>query len=347
MNESTLLRHISEKSFLPVYLLYGEEEFLIERAARMISDSALGDGDPSFNMDVYRGTEHEAEEITAAASAYPFMSEKRVVLVREADPILKKPALASYVRNPSPETVLLLCAGPLKPSRAKKTTGKGSAAQVLSFLQQQERSKQPMGAAVDFPALKDTSALRWIAAEVHRGGKDITPEACTVMQALRGNGTRVLASEIEKLRAAAPEKNPIDVDDIYMHLGASRQYNVFELSNAVMARDGAKAQEILSHLLRDEEPVAIVAVLARQFSLLWRVRSLDIRGRATDDQARDLGLFSAWQIESIRPYAKNFPDSDYFERCFEYILETDVAVKSQAADSAVAVTRLVSELTRS
>jgi DNA polymerase III subunit delta len=344
LTDRDLQQHIASGSFLPVYLLYGEEEFLIERRAKSLVQAALGDSDPSFNLDLFRGTEIKAEEVTAAANAFPFMGEKRVVYVRESDPLLKQPALAHYVQRPSPDTVLILCAGELKPgrSRSKKAT---AVADSVSFLNSQGSATTKIGCAVEYKPLKDAEAQQWIVREVEQAGKRISPEACTVFHALKGNGTRDLSSELEKLLLAVPDAQRIEVDDVYANLGASRQYNVFELSNAVMERNPARAQEILQHLLVSDEPLAIVNMLFRQLSLLWKVRSYRFSGRATDEDARNLGMYSGWQAENLRKFAQNFPDAAYFETCFEYILHTDIAIKSQPVDPGVAVTRLVARLT--
>ncbi|MDT8322941.1 MAG: DNA polymerase III subunit delta [Bacteroidota bacterium] len=348
MTDRELARHIESRSFLPVYLLYGEEDFLIEQRANELRTAALGDGDPSFNYDVFRGTDHQAEDVTVAANGFPFMSEKRVVLVREADAFLKKPVLASYVQQPSPDTVLILCAASLKPSRRKKAPAKKTAtADVLFTVNQMEKASPPLAAAVEYKALRDREAQEWITHELQRQGKRITPEACTIMHALRGNNTRELASEIDKLLTAIPDRQTLEPDDVYLHLGASKQYNAFALTNAIMARDGRAAHDILFHLLGTEEPLMLVSMIARQMTYLWQVRSLSIPARATDEHARSVGLIWGWQVENLNRYAKNFNDPVYFERCFEYILAADLAIKSGPIDPSVAVTRLVSELTQS
>lgn len=344
MTDRDLQQHIARKSFLPVYLLYGEEDFLIERRAKALAEAALDGSDPSFNHDIFRGTEHKAEEVTIAANAFPFMGEKRVVLVRESDPLLKQRALLQYVQRPSPDTVLLLCAGPLKPSRTRSKKSVG-ATDLLTYLREAERGKSPTGSVVEYKPLKDAEALQWIVREVEQAGRRISPEACTVVHALIGNGARELSSEIEKLLIAHPEQSLIAVEDVYDQLGASRQYNVFELANAVLARDSRRSHEILQHLLVSEEPLMIVNVLFRQLSLLWRVRSYRFSGRVTDEDARSLGLVWGWQIENVRKYVDNFPDTSYFDHCFEYILQADLGIKSQPTDPVMEVTRLVALLT--
>ena len=344
MTDRDLQQHIKRKSFLPVYLLYGEEDFLIERRAKALAEAALDGSDPSFNHDIFRGTEQKAEEVTIAANAFPFMWGKRVVLVREVEPLLKSPVLHAYVRQPSPDTVLLLCAGSLKPSRSRGRKA-ASPSDLLAVLREAERGAHPTGTAVEYKALKDAEAMHWIVAEAEQAGKRFAPEACALIHTLTGNGARELSSVIEKLLIAAPEQDTIDTDDVYAHLGASRQYNVYELGNAVLARDGRRAQEILQHLLVTEDALMIVNALFRQTSQLWRVRSYRFSGRVTDDDARNLGLVWGWQVENLCEYVGNFPDSAYFDLCFGYILQADLGIKSQPTDPGMEVTRLVALLT--
>lgn len=345
MTDREIQRHITAKSFLPVYLLYGEEDFLLERTAKALVAGALGDSDPSFNLDLFRGTENKADEITVAANAFPFMGEKRVVYVRESDGLLKQPALAQYVRNPSTDTVLILCAGELKPPRPSRAKKPAATADVLSLLRAQEQAASPMAAVVEYKALRDADALQWIVKEIERGGKTISPEACTIFHALKGNSARDLSSEIDKLLVAVADRAAIGTEDIYDHLGTSRQYNVFELSNAVLERNAIRAQEIAQHLLRTEEPLMLVNTLWRQLSHLWRVRGYRFGNRVTDEDVRALGLIWAWQVDQYRKYSGNFPDHAYFERCFEYILDADASIKSQPGDPAIIVTRLIAQLT--
>jgi DNA polymerase-3 subunit delta len=198
---------------------------------------------------------------------------------------------------------------------------------------------------LEFKSLKDLAAQQWIVQEFERNGKAISPEACTIFHALKGNAARELSSEIGKLLVALPDHTKVEAEDVYANLGASRQYNIFELSTAIFERNGRYSQEILQHLLASEEPSMIVNMLFRQLSLLWRVRGYRFSGRTTDEDARNLGVIWAWQIENVRKYVKYFPDASYFESCFEYILETDIAIKSQPVDPSVAVTKLVAQLT--
>ena len=275
------------------------------------------------------------------------MAEKRVVLVKESEKFFASPALHAYLRNPNPECVLILCAEAL--SGGGKRRGGGAAAKkgmdIPAYLAQVEREKGP-AAVIEFKALKDAAAQDWIVAEFTSAGKRITPQACTLFNTLKGNNARELSSEIDKLLTALPDTETIEVDDIYTNLGASRLYNVFELSNAVSAREVGRAYDIASKLLATEEAVLILNTLFRQMMLLWKLRTFKFSGRATDEEARSLGVAFGWQVETARVYLKNFKESEYFERCFEYILEADLAIKTLPVSQEVAITRLITQLTR-
>ncbi len=346
MTEQDLRKHIAKRSFLPVYLLHGEEDFLIERAAKAIADSVLLDGDRSFNFHTFRGSENKAEDVTMSANSFPFMAEKRVVLVKESDKFFSSSVLHNYLRNPNPDCVLILCAEP--PAGGGKRRSSSSSAKktmdVPAYLLQVEREKGP-AAVLEFKALKDAAAQEWIVSEFAAAGKRITPQACTVFNTLKGSSARTLSSEIDKIVTALPDAEIVDVDDVYLHLGASREFNVFELSNAVSARDAKLAHSILAQVLVTEEPVLVLNTLFRQLLLLWKIRSYQFNGRATDEDARAIGTAFGWQVENARPFLKNFRDSEYFERCFEYILEADLAIKTLPVSPDVAVTRLVTQLT--
>jgi len=329
-----------------VYLLHGEEEFLIERAARELANTALGDGDASFNLDTFRGSEHKAEDVTAASNSFPFMSERRVVIVKECEKFHSSPVLASYIQRPNPDCVLILCAGDGKTSGKRKSTRAKKSADIPSLIQKLEQERGP-AASIEFKALKDAAAQQWIVKEFARAEKRISPDACVLFNAIIGTDTRNLASAIEKILTAAPDKPCIEKEEIYEHLGTSPQYNVFELANAVSARDARKAHDIVAVLLKTEEPIVILNVLYRQLSLLWRVRALRIEGRANDEHARAIGLYASWQVDNLRPFLKFFSDSSYFDRCFEYILEADLAIKSLPVDPDTAIVQLVTRLTES
>ena len=347
MTQQDLQRQVKKAQFHAVYFFYGKEDFLLERAARKLAKDALGEGDPSFNYHVFWGTDFKnADEIINAANAYPFMSAKRVVLVREADPILKDKKLLDYASNPNPDTVLILTASaPAKKSKSSKAKARVNTTDLFSYLQSRSNA---MGEDVtlEFKELRDAALLGWIEREFETRGVHIDQKAAIALQELKGNTTGEIASEIEKVVTALPGKQHIEETDITELLGASRQFDVFQLSQAVLSRDGKFAQEILLRLLKSDPPGRIIFQLSQDLSILWQLRNAPASRQSTNEEAYRFGLKGGWQLDKIRMHVSKFPSEEYFDRCFEDILEADAALKTGSGwNSDVIMSTLIHRLT--
>jgi DNA polymerase III subunit delta len=349
MTQQDLQRHIVKRQFVPVYLFHGKEEFIMERTARALALAALGDGDASFNYHVFWGTEAKAADVVNAANAFPFLSEQRVVLVRDANPILKDAVLIHYVQNPNPSTVLILTAStPARKSRA--ASAKAAASDIFLYLQSRTNAVG-QDVTVEFKELRDAAMVEWIIAEFERHGRHIARQAAIMLQDLKGNVTGEIATEVEKIVTALPDAATIEVAQVEALLNETRQFDVFELTQAVFARNAAEAQDIVQRILASEGSGAtgrIIFQLARDLSILWQARSLPSSGRSTDEEARMLGVASGWQLDKIRAHVPKFRGGEYFDRCFAYLLEADAALKTGASKNpGVVLSTLIHRLTAS
>ena len=333
MTQQDLQRQIKKRQFAEVYFLYGKEEFLLERSARNLALSALADGDPSFNYQIFWGSETKIDEIVSAANAFPFLSEKRVILVREADSLLKEKRLMEYVSNPNPTTVLILTASaPAKKTRSSKAKARVHSTDVFSYLQSRENAMK-QDVTLEFKEMREPMLLAWIRGEFESRGMSIDQQGAMALMGMKGNSTGEIASEIEKILTAHPEKAAIDETDIVALLGATRQFDVFQLSDAVLSLDESKAQEILLRLLKTEQPGRIIFQLSRDISILWREYRVQRGQRSSEEEAYKLGLSFGWQLDKIRAHISKFHNEEYFERCFESILEADASLKTGSGRS--------------
>ncbi len=344
MTPKELASHIQRGTILPVYLLHGQDDFLVDTAAEAIRDRALAESDRSFNLDLFDGNETSAEQVVAAANTLPTMSARRVVVLRAAEKILDKPPLPSYLRNPSPESVLILCAGDFgarRKSKGKAAQGKSrSKAEILADLEER-------GAAVQFRAMKEPEAEAWAAEQARASGKTIAPQALKLLISLKGTSSRDLYQEIQKIVVGLGDRPAAGPEDLFDLIGVSREYNVYELSEKIGRRDGPQAQAILLRLLETgESPVWIVASLARHFFDLWKIKSPPAKAAGGREPAGGDSFKSGWQVEKLKEQAKNFSPGD-FRICFNALLEADLALKSSGRTPDVVMTRLVYQLTGS
>ena len=144
---------------------------------------------------------------------------------------------------------------------------------------------------------------------------------------------------------AVPEEETILPDHIYLHLGISRQYNIYELTTRVFEQRRAEATDIAFRLLDDIHATVLVAALARDCATLWQIDALQrARARVTDVEARQVGAGSMWRFNLLRRHLEKLPRPKYFEGCFQVLLDADVELKSRPTDQRTVIARLIHQL---
>jgi len=124
----------------------------------------------------------------------------------------------------------------------------------------------------------------WIIEESRKLGKTIRPEAAAAIIGLKGLSAREIAGELEKLTTALSDKEEIETGDVLEYLGASKKYNIFELSAKVLERNTPIAQEIALNIIATERALGSTAFLFREFSILWRMSGYQLHGKPTDER---------------------------------------------------------------
>ena len=336
MGPSELRQQIKRKHLLPVYLLYGQDDFLIEEMTKEIIDAALKGSDRSFNFNTYYGADNSATEVASTCNAFPFLGDRRVVLVKDAKKLYSEEPLLSYILNPAPHTILILCTEEITKKSKKKTAPKkekaSSKVNIIDWLNEKN-------AIVQFRQMYEKDAVHWVSDRLMEIGIKADASVAALLVELKGTSTRGLSQEIDKIVIALGDRKTVSQDEVMALTGISKEYNVFELANKVAERNEQKSQEILVRLLgAAEAPVWIVGSLTKHFFSLWKTKTpLDDKAKKNYSSAYD------WQRDILLKQAKNFTLSE-IQKCFTYLLKTDLILKSQPTEPSVALTRLIHQL---
>ncbi len=317
---------ITKKSFSPVYLFYGEEDFLIEEATETVLDAALTIDERGFNLDIMYGNEADARDIVSHASSFPMMAERRVVVVRDADKLGQLEILASYCEEPLPSTCLILAC--TKPDFRRKPF---STLKKTAFV-------------IEFKPLWENQIASWISRRVKKDKREITSDAVTMLAAYVGTSLREIVNELEKLYIFLGEKKSITVDDVTAVVGVSKEFTVFELQWALGAKQTQRATEILEHMLdQGEQPVMMVAVLTKFFQTLMKLQDLKRRGVTGSQQFVQAGVFSFG--EKYLQASNRFTARE-LEDIFLALSEVDEKLKSTSTDPRLLIQMFVVNATR-
>ena len=258
MTFEQLEKSIKSNDLAPVYLLHGEESFFIDKATELFLTHVLNDTEKEFNLNIFYGQDADPRKIVSAAMQYPLMSERRLVLLKEAQQMKEKDlnALKSYIEKPSPSTVLVL------QYKGKKYPAKKG--NLMAALKKN---------AVIFESKKvyENKIPQWIISYGKNLGLEIDNYAAGLLTELIGNNLGTIFNELQKLKIAVGDKKNITVDDIKKYITLSREYNVFELNRALGLKNNRKVFEIIDtfSLNPNNYPMTLIAsVLYNYFSKL-------------------------------------------------------------------------------
>ena len=294
-----------------VCFLYGEEQFLVERAVHMLLERAIDPSLKDFNFNVYFGNESKGVDIIDSAQTLPMFAERRAVLVKRAEQ-LKADALEvmlPYIKNPSPGTCLILTG--TKIDQRKKF--------FVEF--------KKYGVLVEYKRYYDNKLAGFIQSESVAQGKPIEAAAAELLSALIGNNLQELSSQIEKLVVYAGTKQRINVDDVRTMASSSKAFTAFELAKFLGLRDVSGSLRSLDALfLNGEEAPMMIGALTRHFRQLWRVRELLDKRMPQADIGRELSINSFF-LGDIVAQARNFSRQE-LQRIFDEFYRCDVASKT-------------------
>lgn len=322
---------LKKKQFAPIYLVYGEEDLLIDECVQAIVKQAVDPSMRGFNLDIMYGSKVDAQDVVAHASSFPMMAERRVVVVKESEKLATTDAarevLAAYIKKPLESTSLVFVAE--KPDFRKKP---------FSDLKKSAE-------LIECKPLWDNEVPGWISERIAQLGKQASPEACRLLQAYVGNSLSNLQTEIEKLFVFVGDKKRIEPEDVAGVVGETKGYTIFELQNAIGNRDIGLAIQIVERMLEHgESPQFMIVMLTRFFTILYKLTEFRQRRSSEREIAAEVGL-SPYFVKQYVEFSGNF-SKEQIEQSFRALLDADLTLKSTSRDPHLVLDLLVYSLVK-
>ncbi len=350
-------KEIRAEELAPGYFFHGEESYFADLFVDELVSLLAPSGGPDFRIDRFYLDETKWGEILDAARTAPFLfSPWRVIVVRapERKPDAEKgrekegklvsaaeeKLLARYFADPASRTVLVL----VLPGRHQK----GNAA--VRFL-----SSLPGVVVKDAKPLKEWEVAKWMDAKARSLGKALAPDAASRLLELVGNDLRRLDNELEKLAVFVDEEKVIAAGAVDQATAWVRNFDPFELDNALEEGDVRKCLIALNLMLNEgEKPEQILSRLSGfvRNVLAAKVR-LSERTRDRKEVFKDFypQISESWRDLYQRKFAAFFAIVDGLSmadvgRLLEALTETDVRIKSTDADRRTAFEAFLFEYCR-
>ncbi len=290
MSAEKIIGEWKKGSFKPVYWLEGEEPYHIDKVVEYAEHKILGESEAGFNLTIFYGRDADWAAVINACRRYPMFAERQVVLLKEAQHMKDIEKLEGYIDNPLTSTVFVVS------YKEKKIDARTKFAKTL----------KQKGEVLTTKKLYDNQLPQWANQMVEQHGLSINQKALALLVDHIGNDLSRIQNEIEKLAVNLGDRKNITEDDIEKYIGVSKEFNVFELQEALGKKNLAKAIRIIQYFESNPKAAPIQLILPSLYGYFSKVYM--IFGAGSNDEkmiASAIGV-NPFFVKDYLAAAKNY-----------------------------------------
>jgi len=268
MDYIQIIADLTNKIYSPVYFFEGEEPFFMDRISDFILENVLTEDEKGFNQTILYGKDLSLDSIMTAAKRFPMMAERQVVVIREAQNIKNIEDIAPYVEKPMRSTILVF-------NYKYKTIDKRK---------KLYKALQKNGVYLESKPLYENQVPAWISKYLKEKNLGIDPRAAQMITDFVGSDLQRIVNELEKVTISLVPGTSIMPDDVEKNIGISKEFNTFELQNALGNKDILKSNRIINYFIDNEKlhPLTvIIGMLVTYFRKLLIYHSIENKSDRT------------------------------------------------------------------
>ena len=289
-----LMTELRSGQYRQVYYLQGDESYYIDLVADYIAEHALQPEERDFNLTVVYGNDVNASQIADTARRYPMMAERQVVIVKDAQNLKNTDALVAYLKQPMPQTVLVMC--------HRGGTLDGRKRELIKLIQQ-------AGILFESKKLFEGQLPRFIEDYLSKRNVSIDPKSTQMIADHIGSDLSRLVGELDKLILALPKDNlRVTPQVVEQQVGVSKEYNTFELRDAIVNKNILKANQIVNYFDKNPKAGSLYSFLPMLFNYFQNLMIAYYCNQRTSQEAVAswLGMKSPWAAKDYMTGMRNF-----------------------------------------
>src|SRR6056297_3085996 len=252
MKYEQIITDLQKKIYKPIYFLFGDEPYFIDLITKFIQTNVLTEEEKAFNQTILYGKDTDISTVINTAKRFPMMANHQVVILKEAQHLKNIEDLMHYAKQPLKSTILVIN------YKYKK----------LDKRKQLYKSLQSNAILFDAKKLYDNELPAWIDSYLSQKNRSIEPKANALLIEYLGNSLSKIVNELDKLIITLPEgETKINTSHIERNIGISKDYNTFELHNALARKDVVKANRIVYFFNKNpkDNPLAVTLSMLYYF----------------------------------------------------------------------------------
>ena len=347
------IAEVKENRLRAGYVLVGDEVFLYERCRRAVLDALVPSDMRDFCLSELDLAETNIFEALDRAQTPSLMAPFQVLFIRNLKQLYTRgakkeefAALDAYFKSPNPQALLIFVADHLRiPSDPRRMD--------MQDKDRYERIRETLGdwcGIVELARVDEADALKWIAAEARRREVTFEPDAARELADALGADMMLIAQEVEKLVLFVGPKKLVTLGDVETMVLAAKQRSLYELTDAISAKDRARALSLLHGLLNasdggEDSAIGHLYMLARTFRQMLVILEKNVRDSRAFWQALWQGFrMPPFAAEDVIRQARRYKSRRELTRALRLIARADLELRSQPPDKRLVLERLVLDL---
>jgi DNA polymerase-3 subunit delta len=247
---------IDNAIYQPVYFLQGENTYYIDEVANKLLNSVLDESEKDFNQTIFYGKDTSIDVVLDCAKRYPLMSPYQLIVVREAQHLSRTiDQLENYFKDPVSTTILVFC------FKGKKLDKRKSLAKILLKNQY----------LFDADSVKDYLLPDWVMNCAKQNEVNLNQKAAVLISEFLGNDLAAIEKNIQKLKLLAEHNQKVDVEMVQKHIGFSKDFNLFELTDAIAAMNVQKASFIAQYFGKNTKNHPVVVTIGHLYGFFTKL----------------------------------------------------------------------------
>lgn len=311
----------------PVYYFFGEDTYHLSAALNSVEEKIKPHLTSDFDKETFYGENVTINEILDLASTFPFGSEKKIIIVKEAEKIKDKKLLKDYALSPVDFTVLVFIHN----------------GTITNLNTEPFKTLLEQNFLYEAKELKGRHLIDWLISAAEEKEKKLSEENAQMLVDIAGENRSLLEDQLEKICIFLGDKKEISIETIQHVSSELKQFNIFDLQNALGLKDKSKSLTVAYNLLDNgAEPTFIIAMLTRYFTGLAKITELKTKNVPLQEAARIVGTHHFYYPNYVN--ARNLYSDEKLVEVFRALLKADVSVKTTSIGAKEIIAILIAEI---
>jgi DNA polymerase-3 subunit delta len=316
-----------KNNLLPVYYFFGDDYYLLQSALSTIEIASAPLISSDFDRETFYGDDKSLSDVLDFASAFPFGSEKKLLIYKQFEKVRDKKPLKDYAKSPVDFTVLVII----------------HSGTISNLDSEPYKTLRAHNFIFEAKELRGKNLIKWLINHIEKNGKKISEETAQMLVDISGESRNMLEAQLEKIITFMNDEKEITLEHVQNLSTSLKQHTIFDLQNALGRKEKDKSIQIAYNLLDNgAEPVFIVAMLTRYFTGISKINELNKMNLPLQQAARFAGTHHFYYKDYQQ--ARNRYSDDILVNVFRALLKADLSIKTTSADGKNVITILLSEI---